>query len=109
MAPRLPLGVTRHTDPLTRPKSTTPETPTDWLMIGAIAAAIIGGLIAGLAAACVMGYFPRELLGGPLGTGVTFFAGAAILLPAAMILFEKWYNPESSLTLPACTQLICPT
>lgn len=92
-SPRLPAGVNRYTAPLLRPKVETKDLPTDWVKIGAIAAAVIGGLITALAAACIMDYFPTALLGGPLGTGITLILGAAILLPAAMILLDKW-QPE---------------
>lgn len=103
-SPRLPAGVDRYTAPLLRPKVETKDPPTDWVKIGAIAAAIIGGLITGLAIACVMDYFPTALLGGPLGTGLTLILGAAILLPAAMVLLEKW-KPEYFQAF--CGQSIC--
>ena len=89
----LPPGVDRYTAPLLRPKVEKKDPPTDWVKIGAIAAAVIGGLIVALAVACIMDYFPTALLGGPLGTGITLILGAAVLLPAAMVLFEKW-QPE---------------
>ena len=91
---RLPAGVNRQTAPLLNPKREKKELPTDWEKIGSIAAAVIGGVIVALALACIMGYFPPELLGGPLAAGITLIIGATILLPAAIILFDKWMNPE---------------
>lgn len=91
----LASGVNRYTAPLLTYKGEKEETPTDWVKIGAIAAAVIGGLIAALAGACIMGVFPQELLGGPLGTGITLIVGASILLPAALVFYDKWKNPPS--------------
>lgn len=91
MSSKLPRGVNRHTDPLLPPKKVAKEeTPTDWAKIGAIVAAVIGGLLVALGYACIQGLCPRELLGGTLGIGVTLIAGATILLPAAIVLFDKW-------------------
>ena len=92
-SPRLPDGVNRYTAPLLRPKVEAQDPPPDWVKIGAIAAAILGGLITALAVSCIMDYFPTALLGGALGTGLTLILGAAILLPAAMVLLDKW-QPE---------------
>jgi|GEM_PF-4222029 len=89
-----PSIVNRYHNPLLPYKGEEKEKPADWLKIGAIAAAIIGGLIAGSAVVCLMGIFPRELLGGTLGVGITLVLGAAILLPAAYVLFDKWQNDE---------------
>lgn len=92
-SPRLEPGVNRFTHPLLRPKAKPEETPTDWVKIAAIAAAILGGVIAGLGVCCFMDYFPTSLLGGPLGTGITVITGLTILLPAALVLLSKW-KPE---------------
>jgi hypothetical protein len=62
----------------------------DWIKISAIVAAIVGALIAGLAVLCYMGIFPVELLGGPLGTGITLIAGSAIALPSAVVVYKRW-------------------
>jgi hypothetical protein len=65
----------------------------DWVKIGAIVAAVIGGLTAALAILCLLNILPSDLLGGPFGTGVTLIVGAAILLPAGYVLFDRWRNP----------------
>jgi hypothetical protein len=62
-------------------------------MIGAIIAAVVGGLIAGLAALCIQGYFPTALLGGPFGVGATAIVGLAILIPSGYLIYRQWKNP----------------
>jgi len=82
--------------PLITPKADNKEKKKDWVKIGAIVTAVIGGLIAALAIVCIMGIFPHDLLGGPLGTGITLIAGAALLLPSAYVLYDRWKNPPQS-------------
>jgi len=65
--------------------------PKDWVKIGSIVAIIVGGLLAALAVLCIMKFLPSNLLGGPIGIGVTLIVGAAILLPAAYVLFNHLF------------------
>jgi hypothetical protein len=80
--------------PLITPKTDEEEKKKDWAKIGAIAAAVIGGLIVALGYLCFTGNFPRELLGGSIGCGLTMIVGGAILIPAAFVLFRKFRNSE---------------
>lgn len=84
--------------PLITPKGAKEDKEKDWLKIGAIVAAVVGGLIAALAVLCIMGILPHDLLGGTLGTGITLIVGGTILAPAAYILFDKWQNPKKEST-----------
>lgn len=62
----------------------------DWVMITAIVAAVIGGLLVALAVTTFMKVLPADLLGGGMGSGVTLVAGGAILIPAAFVIFDRW-------------------
>ena len=72
------------------------EKKKDWVKIGAIIAAVVGGAIAALAVLCILKFLPFDLLGGTLGIGITLITGLAILAPAAYILIDRWRNPQKS-------------
>jgi hypothetical protein len=82
------------TAPLLPPQEEKDPIPPDWVKIGAIVAAILGGLIAGLAVCCTMRILPQEFLGGQYGVAITLVIGATILLPAAFVLFKKWQEDK---------------
>lgn len=79
--------------PLITPKRTEKKKK-DWVKIGSLVAAVIGGLIAALAVFCIMRFLPLDLLGGPVGTAITLIVDAAILLPAAYVLYDRWKNKD---------------
>ena len=83
------MAIRNEREPLLTPLKNE-ETPKDWLKIGAIVAAVAGALIAALAVSCIMGIFPLDFVGGKLGAGITLITGAAILLPAALIIYKRW-------------------
>lgn len=76
--------------PLITPKPKE-EKETDWEKIAAIVGAVVGAILVALAMLSLFKFLPVELLGGPLGTGIVLIVGVGILLPAAYILFKKWY------------------
>lgn len=62
----------------------------DWVMISAIVAAVVGGLLVALAITTFLKVLPPDLLGGGTGSGITLVAGGAILIPAAFVIFDRW-------------------
>jgi hypothetical protein len=85
------LSETSRYLPLRKRKEEEPKK--NWMKIGAIVAIVIGALIAALAVICFMNIFPKTLLGGPLGTGITFMVGIGIAVPAALVAYKYWHSP----------------
>lgn len=65
----------------------------DWTWISQIIIAVVGAVIGAIGGMCLFEIFPSELLGGPFLAGAVLTVGGVILAPAAILLFEKWYDP----------------
>ncbi len=83
----IPLG-SHSVHPLKKHREADPKK--NWKKIGAIAAAVIGALIAGFAILCAMDYLPNYLLGGTAGIGASLIVGAAIAIPSAYFAYQNW-------------------
>ena len=80
----------KFTCPLLLPKIKEPEKKRDPVKMTAIITAVAGGIIAAIAALCIVGIFPRELLGGTLGIGITVILGLGLLVPSVYVIFKRW-------------------